>query len=455
MEEVYLLIVNENLKIVTIRELLNENLKIPGYQRPYRWSTESAVTLVMDSYGAFANKVSEYRIGSVVLHKTIDYNNKIILNIVDGQQRLTTLSIMFFVFSELIKDAGYENLSKLLDEKYNELSCDAIVNNLDIIRRKVKEFDKNQLKDYVDYLLDRCTLVKIITENEQEAFQFFDSQNSRGKELAPHDLLKSYHLREMGDEPENTKVEIINAWENTKQSELENLFSDNLYPLVRWYKSKDGLNYSAKDIKIFKGIKKNNNYNFSIYNRAANLYIERFNSEGMYELTAGNLINQFQLTQPLIAGRRFFQYSIHYMELYKKLDKLVTFKFKGNELIKSGSGDSYIYSMFINVLMFYVDKFSMDALTEARLFFLYKWAFSLRVCMKAVYRESVNKYAQGKSERVNYGLNMFSLISEMQDPMELDTVVLENVTEEKFKNSKINVSRYRVMYDTMFGKDVK
>lgn len=455
MEEVYLLIVNENLKIVTIRELLNENLKIPGYQRPYRWSTESAVTLVMDSYGAFVNKVSEYRIGSVVLHKTIDDNNKIILNIVDGQQRLTTLSIMFFVFSELIKDAGYENLSKLLDEKYNELSCDAIVNNLDIIRRKVKEFDKNQLKDYVDYLLDRCTLVKIITENEQEAFQFFDSQNSRGKELAPHDLLKSYHLREMGDEPENTKVEIINAWENTKQSELENLFSDNLYPLVRWYKSKDGLNYSAKDIKIFKGIKKNNNYNFSIYNRAANLYIERFNSEGMYELTAGNLINQFQLTQPLIAGRRFFQYSLHYMELYKKVDKLVTFKFKGNELIKSGSGDSYVYSMFINVLMFYVDKFSMDALTEARLFFLYKWAFSLRVCMKAVYRESVNKYAQGKSERVNYGLNIFSLISEMQDPMELDTVVLENVTEEKFKNSKINVSRYRVMYDTMFGKDVK
>lgn len=446
---------NENLRIVTIRELLNENLTIPGYQRPYRWSTESAVTLVMDSYGAFVNKVSEYRIGSVVLHKTIDDNNKIILNIVDGQQRLTTLSIMFFVFSELIKDAGYENLSKLLDEKYNKLSCDAIVNNLDIIRRKVKEFDKNQLKDYIDYLLDKCTLVKIITENEQEAFQFFDSQNSRGKELAPHDLLKSYHLREMRDEPENTKVEIINAWENTKQSELEDLFSDNLYPLVRWYKSKDGLNYSAKDIKIFKGIKKNNNYNFSIYNRAANLYIERFNSEGMYELTAGNLINQFQLTQPLIAGRPFFQYSLHYMELYKKVDKLVTFKFKGNELIKSGSGDSYVYCMFINVLMFYVDKFSMDALTEARLFFLYKWAFSLRVCMKAVYRESVNKYAQGKSERVNYGLNIFSLISEMQDPMELDTVVLENVTEEKFKNSKINVSRYRVMYDTMFGKDVK
>lgn len=252
--------INENLRIVTIRELLSENLTIPGYQRPYRWSTESAVTLVVDSYGAFVNKVSEYRIGSIVLHKEIDDNKVVRLNIVDGQQRLTTISIMFFVFGELIKDSGYENMSKLLDEKYNELSCEAIVNNLDIIRRKVKEIDKNQLKDYIEYLLDKCTLVKIITEDEQEAFQFFDSQNSRGKELAPHDLLKSYHLREMDDEPESTKVEIINAWENTKQSELEDLFSDHLYPLVRWYKRRDGLNYSTKDIKTFKGIKKSNNY---------------------------------------------------------------------------------------------------------------------------------------------------------------------------------------------------
>ena len=326
---------------------------------------------------------------------------------------------------------------------------------MDIIRRKVKEIDKNQLKDYIEYLLDKCTLVKIITEDEQEAFQFFDSQNSRGKELAPHDLLKSYHLREMGDEPESTKVEIINAWENTKQSELENLFSDHLYPLVRWYKRRDGLNYSTKDIKTFKGIKKSNNYNFSVYNRAANLYIERFNSERMYELTSGKLINQFQLTQPLIAGKRFFQYSLHYVELYKKINKLVKFKFKEDELVKSGSGDSYVYNMFINVLMFYVDKFSMEALTDARLYFLYKWAFSLRLCMKAVYRESVNKYAQGMSDRVNYGMNMFYLISEMQDPMELDTIVLENISEEKFKNSKINVGRYQKMYDNMFGKEAQ
>lgn len=447
--------INENLRIITVRELLSENLKIPGYQRPYRWSTESAVTLVTDTYGAFVSKVSEYRMGSVVLHREVDEDKNVKFNVVDGQQRLTTISIMFFVFGELIKGNDYENMSKLLDEKYNELSCESIVNNLDIIRRKVREIDKNILKDYIEYLLDKCTLVKIVTEDEQEAFQFFDSQNSRGKELAPHDLLKSYHLREMGDEPENIKVEIINAWENTKQSELEDLFSNHLYPLVRWYKRRDGLNYSAKDIKTFKGIKRNNNYNFSVYNRAANLYIERFNSEGMYELTSGKMINQFQLTQPLIAGKRFFQYSLHYVDMCEKIEKLVSFKFKEDELVKSGSGDSYVYNLFINVLMFFADKFSMESLTDARLFFLYKWAFSLRVCMKAVYRESVNKYAQGLSDRINYGLNMFSLISEMQDPMELDTIILENVSEERFKNSKINVERYQKMYDIMFGKEAE
>jgi len=278
---------NENLRIVTVKEILSENLAIPEYQRPYRWSTESAAVLVADTYEAFENNVSEYRMGSVVLHKTIDEGKKIKLNIVDGQQRLTTLSIMFFVLSDIIQDAEYTDISKLLDEEYNELSCEAIVNNLDIIRRKVSEIDENVLKKYMDYLLDTCTLVKIITDNEQEAFQFFDSQNSRGKELAPHDLLKSYHLREMRDEPEDIKVEIINAWENTKQSELEELFSEHLYPLVRWYKSKDGLGYSTKDIKIFKGIKKSSKYNFAVYAKAANLYIERFNAEGMYDFMFG------------------------------------------------------------------------------------------------------------------------------------------------------------------------
>ncbi|MDY3302936.1 MAG: DUF1524 domain-containing protein [Clostridia bacterium] len=105
---------NENLKIVTIRELLNENLKIPGYQRPYRWSTESAVTLVMDSYGAFANKVSEYRIGSVVLHKTIDYTK---VNNADYKNR-TGFAIDRIVFTYLDYILCRDNATEFKDFQF-------------------------------------------------------------------------------------------------------------------------------------------------------------------------------------------------------------------------------------------------------------------------------------------------------------------------------------------------
>lgn len=363
---------NDDLCIVTIRELMEfkyppkQNLGIPEYQRPYKWSPQSVLTLINDIYTAFKNNMLEYRIGTVVLHNTPTQ-----LNIVDGQQRLTTLAILFFAINELgINELGINELSSsLLDAKYNQLSSEAIVRNLSVIRKRLMDFEKQELESYSNYLLDHCTVVKIVTKDEQEAFQFFDSQNSRGKELAPHDLLKSYHLREMNDESERLKIDIVNTWESTKQSELENLFADNLFPLIRWYKNKNGLNYSIKQIDAFKGIKKSNNYNFSIYNKASNLYVEKFNYEGLYELASGKALNQFQLTQPLIAGSRFFKYTQHYLNLYKTLEKRIFHSFNENEIIQSGSGDHYIYNLFINILMFYVDRFNINSLTETRLLF--------------------------------------------------------------------------------------
>lgn len=442
----------ENLKIVSIRELMGENLAIPSYQRPYRWGTDSAAMLVTDTFDACMNKIPEYRIGTVVLHE--DEEDKGKYNIVDGQQRLTTLSILIYCFYKRTKESQYENMAKLLDAEYNALSSSAILNNFEIIRRKIGEIPDADIGRYIGYLLDECTMVKIVAGSEQEAFQFFDSQNARGKALAPHDLLKSYHLREMNDEPEASKVEIINEWENAKQNELEDLFADNLYPLVRWYQYKDGLGYSSKEIRTFKGIKIRNPYNFSIYNRAANLYIERFNAEGMYELTSGAKIRQFQLTQPLIAGKRFFLYCLYYYRLHRNVEELVDFKYKGL-IPDSGSGDKYVKELFVNIVLFFVDKFNMEALTDSRLQMLYKWAYSLRLVQKAVYKESVNKYAQGRGERINQGKNMFAMLSEMNEPLEMDSVILGNVSRTQFEGSGVNVNRYNDVWQIVCDGGLK
>jgi len=69
--------------------------------------------------------------------------------------------------------------------------------------------------------------------------------------------------------------------------------------------------------------------------------------------------------------------------------------------------------------------------------------------LKAIYRESVNNYALGKSKWVNEGRNMFSLIADMQEPIELDTIDLECIKEND-KNDK-----YEKLYTLLFAEENK
>ena len=426
------MLVEKELEIISIEELLNKkSLTIPDYQRPYRWTTNSAITLFNDIYSAYKANLQEYRIGTVIL---CHQNEKENYDIVDGQQRITTILILLYCikkvlnglegedFKEKIKDLNY---GKLFEINYTELSYKSILDNYKILQSKCNEIE-NQLDSFLNYLLNKCTFVKIVTNNLQEAFQFFDSQNSRGKDLAPHDLLKAYHLREMKDEKEQDKIELVNKWENINQEELVNLFYSNLFPLIRWYKNKSGLYYSKKDIHFFKGIKQNSTYNYSVYHKAANLYVEKYNKDGMYELLNGNQISQFQLTQPLISGRRFFEYTSYYYELLNKIENKIKLSFDNPEdklLINGGTGDKYVYNLFLNIILFFVDKFGFKELTKFRTMFFYKWCYSLRLVMLAVYPETINNYALGIG-RINQKINMFEIIAEIKSPSELDTILI-------------------------------
>lgn len=419
-------LVQEELKIINLEKLFKINMKLPPYQRPYRWSVKSTNTLFIDTYDALKKGIEEYRIGSIILHK--DQTNQ--YNIVDGQQRITTLSIILFCLD-------YDNLN-ILNEEYSSLSCNAIVQNYRVISKRINELTIEECRKYKSYLLKQCTTVEIVTDNEQEAFQFFDSQNSRGKELAPHDLLKSYHLREMNREDEKTKVKIINHWESVNQDSLCDLFKYYLYPLTQWYKRKSGLGYSSSKIDSFKGINCENVYNYTIYHKASNLFIEQFNANGSNELLSSKAINQFQLTQPLIAGKRFFNYILHYGTLLEEIKKKISSFHKPNQLPSDRTGDIYIKQLYECSLLFFTDRFGILNLTIFAMQQLYSWSYSLRIAMQAVYQQTTNKYAKGEHERANYGLDMFSIISEMVDPEELKLVVFQqpdiaNNNKEKYK----------------------
>jgi len=424
-------LLQDELKISKIHRLLDMKLALPSYQRPYSWSVKSTNTLFLDTYNAYQEGTQEYRIGSVILHKE---NEK--YNIVDGQQRLTTLSILLYCLGN--EDQG------LLREKYNQLSNDAIVTNFEILSMRINELSDDERSRYKEYLLEHCSAVQIVTDSEQEAFQFFDSQNSRGKELKPHDLLKSYHLREMDDEDEHQKVRIIDHWENVNQDDLSDLFKIYLYPLTQWYKGKSGLGYSSSNIDVFKGIKTTNVFNYAIYHKASNLFVEQFNANGSSELLASKALNQFQLTQPLMAGKRFFKYTLHYGKHLEQIKKIIN-KVHTKEQVPSGrTGDLYIKQLYECALLFFADRFGIESLSKGVMQQLYSWSYSLRLTMTAVYPQTINKYAQGGHERVNKGLDLFSEISEMNNAEELKLIVLEQPDVEG-KNKE----KYKAVYDLL------
>ena len=78
--------------------------------------------------------------------------------------------------------------------------------------------------------------VVVITVNKiSEAFQLFDSQNTRGRALYPHDLLNAYHLREIHDKYEMQHAVI--KWESKDPKAIRELFDHYLFPLWNWAKS--------------------------------------------------------------------------------------------------------------------------------------------------------------------------------------------------------------------------
>ncbi|QLB13266.1 uncharacterized protein DUF262 [Bisgaardia hudsonensis] len=406
-------LLEKELEIINLEQLFGLTLSIPDYQRPYRWTTKSTNILFSDTYEAFKNNLEEYRLGSVILH--LDKNE---YNIVDGQQRLTTLAILLYCLDEKAND--------LLQEKYNELSVEAVKNNNQLLSKLVGKLEEQERQSYKEYILKNCKIVKIVTDNVQEAFQFFDSQNSRGKELEPHDLLKSYHLREMNNESNALKLEIIEKWENVNSSELSSLFKDYLYPIKQWYKGKNGLGYNEKKIHHFKGIKMSYEYNYVHYHKASAIYIENFN--GFYHLDS---LSQFQLTQPIISGKRFFYYVYHYYDLLNAINEKIEDFYKSEQInldnLSRGAGNIYILRLYKCALLFFVDRFGLDFLDVNVMRQLFYWSYSLRLVMNSVYLESINKYARGRHERINSGLNIFNEISEMKEPKDILLLDFENI----------------------------
>ena len=417
-----------------VSEILKwDSLTIPSYQRPYKWNRKHIRNLFYDLRDAMGKK--EYQVGSVILHENGGY-----LDIVDGQQRLISISL-FLHLLEKLKD--YKGANQLLSAEFGEISCYHASENYNEWGNLTQLVGENQAKDICNFLLENCS-VSVITmpqERLSEAFQLFDSQNNRGKSLEPHDLLKAYHLRKQDSEDEK----LVEKWEQFVEDNdlsLKDLFDKHLFRMRRWSRGETGLTnrrygtylrFTEDFIDDFKGVDLSQNFPYLELYR----HIENF---------------PMSITMPIIDGSKFFEYiesahetiRVHKNFLNKQLgvsnesegEKNVAYP-EGMFNIYNSSKGRYLkcHNIFLNICSLFADRFGKEELSKEIVETLFIWSYYPRVKSKAIYDATVGNYAAGGRFRQKEVQKLFQLLSHAVTPndfmVKIDRELFENYTVDK------------------------
>lgn len=237
---------------------------IPPYQRPYAWEVPQVSALIEDLLDAMnpQNGASDlYFLGSIVLVKT---PGDPAAKVVDGQQRLTTLTILISVLRDLTEDQNSktsrgmyvkqpadtdlqlpEQLRLQLRPKDQPFFRDhvqadgatetlpslasvegsraRIVENTSELRSKLGAMTEEERTKLISFILRNCFFVVVEVPTDKAARRIFTVLNARGMDLSATDILKADLLERSGEEKE---LELSTAWEDLERALDRRLFSD-------------------------------------------------------------------------------------------------------------------------------------------------------------------------------------------------------------------------------------
>lgn len=251
---------------------------IPSYQRPYAWEKEQTQELIEDLYSFYCSEDADsYFLGSIVLIKKEDSPDA---QVIDGQQRLTTLTILFAVlasklsgedkaeYKDFIIERGKKalriephprltirevdneffqkyihqiNIDELVGLEISSLKTEAqqnIRNNAQVIKDFVESnigVSEEKLMDFGQFLATRCFLVAVSTPSQDSAFRVFSVLNSRGLDLLPTDIIKAELI---GKIPAKKQKRYTDLWETLEIHLGRTGFSD-LFGHVRMIFTKE------------------------------------------------------------------------------------------------------------------------------------------------------------------------------------------------------------------------
>ena len=412
--------------VVTVERLLRMNLRIPEYQRPYKWTRRNVEELMQDISDSVKDMDEseatplKYRLGTVIVDAS---NPDGKFDVVDGQQRILTLLLINRLLNGIRKnklnpplledDVTMEFLSR------NRISRKNLHENYEVVKSYLAK--NYELRKKLVIAFNSTLEMVIVKVNElSEAFQLFDSQNTRGRALDPHDLLKAFHLRAMvqkaraqGDEVESDMNKVVTEWEAQSDESLRSLFDDWLFRICNWSRKRRTHHFSAADIHEFKGVLFDSNYSFALRAKAA------------MPGDADDECRRFQIGEDFEEGREFFRMVSHYLRLVERAKDATYFKDRPEIMnvlkLHDGKGFSHVENMFRCALVCYVDRFGEEALADPRVLDkLCLWAFLLRLDMSHVSEDTINKYAvtEGGADYTNT-IPMFSVIKTARTPSDI------------------------------------
>lgn len=223
----------------SIKQLLSDDntYVVPMYQRNYTWGEGEITQLVQDVIDYQQKKHQRYYIGTLVVYKRKDGS----LEVIDGQQRFTTLSLLAMYLKNLELSAGSSTQSPKMDwyqqvnirfdsrpkstdtftalsqrialyrlngANYNEM----IVNGYALIEKTLGELKGVRLRIFAKYVFENVQIMRVEVPEGTDLNHYFEAMNNRGEQLEKHEVLKAQLMAVLNDiEDSDAREASINA----------------------------------------------------------------------------------------------------------------------------------------------------------------------------------------------------------------------------------------------------
>ncbi|MEI6821121.1 MAG: DUF262 domain-containing protein [Bacteroidota bacterium] len=419
------------------------SIKIPDYQRPFVWNSEKVETLINDlHYHIEHHNDHPYYMGSILFFcKNGGYE------IIDGQQRLTSILIL-----DSIANKEHSLIAKHKDKVQFFFNSPISKKNIVEVKNYVKDYKTDWLQKYWNLIVPILAFSVIVTNRQDDAFSFFETQNNRGVKLGAADYLKSFHLRELREE-EGKQVVFAKQWDLNNTNQFLNYLFNQVIWRGRlwkgsnvWYESQDDilLEFQKKtltpasnsQVQIYPNVK--NKIAHSIhYNEIDGILLDT----SPIALKSSAINYPFALRQPIEKGIGFFLFSERYAAMYHFLFHTEYSQYQGLQnlkefyrevYIKSGMSE-YLKSLYRLCVVLYFDKFESNQIDKFAKYLDY-YIGVYRIELSSIYDKTAIRILRDKNQ------NLLDIISQAFIPEQVFDFILENTNNDIYRDETITLN---------------